>query len=213
MKKNIHWSKPVAFLALVSITLVGLKMPANAVPSPTPTQSTTPTPSRPTSAGLVGQCRAAKKATFIYPQRSTSGTTVRSLAINEKVTLADNGSSGWIAISSPAIGYVQASDLKRCDTVTTTTPPTGTTPVKPANLCRKVIYPGAEGLAIRSTPDRSASSIGGIKTGITVTLKTDPPQYTVDSAGRSWVEITAPIAGWITDGYPSTKNVNLGPCS
>jgi hypothetical protein len=71
--------------------------------------------------GLVGQCRAATKRIFVYSQRSTTSQTVRTLAPNEQVTLADDGAAGWVAINSPEVGYVRASDLTTCQAVN---PPT-----------------------------------------------------------------------------------------
>ncbi|MCA1992702.1 MAG: SH3 domain-containing protein, partial [Coleofasciculus sp. S288] len=142
MKTMSHWGKPVALFA-IGLSVVGsLQTPASAVPSfaiASSIEKSNPasllaqdTPAQPAAApgSLVGQCRAAKQRIFVYSQRSTSSQTLRTLAVNEQVTLADNGSGGWIAISAPVTGYVQAANLKLCQGQTT--PPDETT----SNLCR-----------------------------------------------------------------------------
>ncbi len=218
MKKMSHWAKPVALFAIVLSAVGSMKAPA-AVSGTTP--ANTIQDSEPTSfqrqgnfrlaqGGLVGQCRAAKQRIFVYSQRSTTSQTIRTLAPNEQVTLADNGSGGWIAISSPATGYVQANNLTACSGVVVKPTPT---PNQTSSLCRVVTYNGPEGgLAVRSRPEKSAPRIAGVYLGSRVTLRTSPPPSTLDREGRAWVEITAPSRGWISNGFPSTKSTNTGPC-
>ncbi|HEY9675837.1 MAG TPA: SH3 domain-containing protein [Waterburya sp.] len=231
MNKLGHWSKPVAIVAL-TLTAVGeLNAAVTALPS-TPTTKVTQKSqwnspggqdNYQLAQGLVGQCRAAKQRIFVYPERSTSSQSIRTLAENDGVILADTGVNGWIAISAPVAGYVQARDLTLCNSSTkrptpaptpTPTPaptpsptPTPTpTPTSSANSCRKVIYP-PEGLAVRNTPVLSAPRIGGVYVGNTVKLA-NPRQSEKDSQGRTWVKISQPTSGWISSGFP---NGNLGP--
>jgi hypothetical protein len=149
--------------------------------------------------GLIGQCRAAKKRIFVYTERSTSSQTITTLAPNQEVTLAGDGSSGWIAISAPETGYVQAMDLKLCNNATQ--PDSDST----ANLCRRVTVP--EGLSIRQSPSPNAARVGGVFVGNTVKLAT-PRQSQKDSQGRTWIQITAPRSGWVSSGFPEG---NLSP--
>jgi hypothetical protein len=161
---------------------------------------------------LVGQCRAAKQRISVYPERSTTSKVITTIAPNVEVTLADNGAAGWVAISAPVTGYVQANNLKPCAGETVSRPP-APSPSKPspsipegARVCRKVVYP-PEGLAVRKVPELDAPRIAGVYVGDTVTLAS-PRQTQKDSEGRTWVLISAPTQGWISSGFP---NGNLDP--
>jgi hypothetical protein len=146
--------------------------------------------------GLVGQCRAAKQQISIYSDRSTTSKTVRTLAANQEVTLADTGTGGWIAVSAPVAGYVQTRDLKLCATGSKPVPTTG-------SVCRVPKI----GLAIRQNPAKSAVVIGGVGPQDTVRL-VDPRESQKDADGRTWIRISAPVAGWISSGFPEG---NLNP--
>ncbi|HAX85446.1 MAG TPA: hypothetical protein DCY91_04055 [Cyanobacteria bacterium UBA11370] len=199
MKKMSHWGKPIALFTVILSTVVGLNAPGTAVTS-LPTDNTTESPSNIQLAqGLVGQCRAAKQRIFVYTERSATSQTVRTIGLDEEVTLADSGSAGWIAISSPATGYVQARDLKPCKGGNQPDPGSG------AGVCRKVTV--AQGLTIRQSASPSAALVGGVLSGNTVKLA-NPKQSQKDSQGRTWIQITAPKAGWISSGFPDG---NLGP--
>lgn len=225
MKKMSHWGNPVALCAVV-LSAVGMNAPTAAIASTTTANNIEK--SEPTSLqrqgnfqlaqGIVGQCRVAKQRIFVYSQRSETSQTLRTLAPDEKVTIADNGVRGWIGINEPEVGYVRAEDLTKCPESaarpkpTTTTTTTTNTTTTGSGVCRVVIYKGLEGLAIRDQPDRNARRVGGVYPGNQVTLKSDPPEQKVDSEGRAFIEVTAPTAGWISYGYPSAKSSNLGPC-
>jgi Bacterial SH3 domain len=217
------WGKPITILAVLSIAAGGINIPANAgnsnspsnttsspkqSPVPNPSEKPTPQPSViPFANTLIGQCRAAKRSIFIYSQPNTTSKSVRTLAAGEEVILADNGSAGFIAISSPTPGFVEAKDLTSCGGKISTP-----TPTPSGNGCRKVADKDKVGLVVRSQPNRTGSVVGGVGYGTTVTLKTDPPQYSKDSNGRSWVEITAPLSGWVSNGFPEAKTTNLVSC-
>lgn len=220
MKKIGQWSKPVALCALV-LASVG-ELSASAVASTTATtisqqSESTSLQNRGNSqlaqASVVGQCRTTKRGIFVYTERSATSQSIRSLAPGEQVTLADNGSNGWIAISTPVAGYVQASELKSCQTPTPPQPQPQPSPQprpqpqpQGSNICRNVIYP-PEGLAIRRNPVLSDQRIGGVYVGNTVRLAS-PRRTEKDSQGRTWIYITQPTAGWISSGFPEG---NLGP--
>ncbi len=231
MKTINSWGKPFTILAL-GLSIVGsLNAPSTAVTN-TMTANVAQNPELNLSGrqgniqlaqSVVGQCRAAKQRIFIYPERSTSSQSIRTLAPDEQVTLADSGAAGWVGISFPIAGYVRANDLKACPGGTRppgTQPPasgggsqSGTNPPASgggsqsrANMCRKVIAP-PEGLAVRNTPVVSAPRTAGVYLGNTVRLA-NPRETQRDSQGRTWVRITAPATGWISSGFPNT---NLGP--
>lgn len=209
MKTISHSSKLVALLVLVFSAVGELSVSATAVSSTTATDSIQQ--SQPTSfvsqsnfqvaqGNLVGQCRAAKQRIFVYTERSTTSQTVRTIGPNQQVTLADNGSNGWIAISSPVTGYVRASDLKLCQGGTQPPPQT-------SNLCRTVT--AQDGLSVRQNPSFASARVGGVFLGNTVTLA-NPQQSQVNpqEGNRTWIRIVAPTAGWISSGFPEG---NLGP--
>lgn len=213
MKMISYWGQP--FAVFVVLTAVGnLIAPASAVPN------TTTDNMQLAQRDLVGQCRAAKARITIHRQPSSSSPSDRVLATDERVTLADNGNgNGWIRISAPIAGFVEASDLTSCsgNVVVNPTPKPAPAPAPTTatttSLCRVVTYNGPEGgLAIRSRPERTAPRIDGVKLGDRITLRTSPPPANVDKDGRDWVEVTAPSRGWISNGFPSTKAMNVSNC-
>lgn len=214
MKKMSYWLGPIALFALVLSNLGTMNAPANAV-----TNTTTDNPiaeSEPTPLGrqgnfelaqnLVGQCRAAKQRIFVYSQRSTSSSSLRTLDTNEQVTLADNGSGGWIAISAPTVGYVQASNLTTCTTATK--PPSTNPPSTGAGICRIV----TRDLSIRQGPGQGSATIGGVAKDATVKLASPQQSQTNASENnRVWVKIVAPATGWVSSGVSAYPEGNLGP--
>ena len=171
--------------------------------------------------GLVGQCRAASRSIFVYRERSSASPT-RALEPNEQVVLAEeDGRGGWIAISSPIRGFVEARDLKRCseepeEVVIRPRPPRSeevvTRPRSPrSNLCRQVTYQGIEGVVVRERPDIYSRPLSTVFFEERVTLN-NPPQSRVDSEGREWVRLTSPVVGWMSNGFPATGDLNLSAC-
>ncbi|MDY7015699.1 MAG: SH3 domain-containing protein [Cyanobacteriota bacterium] len=148
--------------------------------------------------GLVGQCRAAKRPIFIYSERSTTSNRVRALSTNDRVTLADNGGDGWIAVNAPVTGFVQTADLKLC---------TQASPPQPSpDLCRQTTVD----LNVREEPNLNARVVRLLRAGQQVTLESD--RTTTDANGRVWAEISSPVAGWIST-RPDEGRSNITPCS
>jgi len=216
MKKMSYWFEPIALFALVLSVLGAINAPATAVTNTTtnnPIQESEPTSfqrqgSFELAQNLVGQCRAAKQRIFVYSQRSTSSSSLRTLDTNEQVTLADNGSGGWIGISSPTVGYVQASNLTTCTTATK--PPSSNPPSSGtgAGICRIA----TRDLAIRQTPSLGSVSIGGVAKDATAKLASPQQSQTNASENnRVWVKIVSPATGWITTGVSAYPEGNVGP--
>ncbi|MBE9128484.1 MULTISPECIES: SH3 domain-containing protein [unclassified Coleofasciculus] len=216
MKRMNYWGKPVALLVFLVSPVGGLEAtgavmtPTTSAPSSVATESIS---SREKSdfdlaQGLMGQCRAAGNSIFVYSERSTVNP-IRALQPNEQVKLAEeSGRAGWIAISSPISGFVQAKDLKPCSNAGGNSEEVS----RPSpGRCRRVVYDGSEGVAIRERPDQNAPRISGVFFGDSVTLA-NPPQFRLDSEGREWVRIVAPAAGWMSNGFPSTGDINLRAC-
>ena len=210
MKTISHWGKriavsiPILTLALSPVgswdaiaSVTAQSAIANTATDSSPANSTqelTPTLSQSMGniqlAQLAGQCRAAARTMDIFTEPSVGPTSdiVRTLEPNQRVTLAGEGSAGWIQVSVPTNGYVIARYLKPCSG--------NPTPVK--GTCRRVVTP--EGLVVRSQPNSSSSLLGSVLVGTTVRLT---GSSNVDSTGRTWVEISAPRSGWISSGFPS----------
>ncbi|NEQ66289.1 MAG: hypothetical protein F6K21_12440, partial [Symploca sp. SIO2D2] len=193
------WREPIALLAVVLTTFGGIKTAAASFPE-TETANIKPTSERfselqgnwQLAQVLVGQCRAAKQRIFVYTQRSIYSPTIRTIAPNEVVTLADSGSDGWIAIRSPVVGYVQTTELKDCQPQATppqaNNPPRSNPSPKPSSRsCRLVTYKDdeVEGLVIRSEPNSSSRRVSGVLPGERVILKNIPLPLVRDSEGRS----------------------------
>lgn len=237
MKKMSYWGQSMALLALVLSAVGSVNSLATAATSTKTANSIQKSESTSLqhsgnlqlAQGIVGQCRAAGRRIFVYSQRSTTSQTVRTLSPNEQVTLADDGAAGWVAISSPEVGYVRASELISCPVAERPTPrprlrprprPAASPAPAPATAtnqtssrCRIVTYNGPEGgLAIRTQPDRNAPRIAGVNFGEKLTLRTSPPPSNLDKDGRDWVEVIAPSRGWISNGFPSTNSTNIAPC-
>lgn len=135
---------------------------------------------------------------------STTPATVNAVAGRNWVQITlSNGATGWIANGAPGTG----GNLILCSPVATNPVPTPTIAPTNTGVCRLVRSPIGGGLAIRSTP--SGASIGGVANGQTVTL-VNPPVTRVDG-GRQWLQISAPSAGWVSNGQPSSSG-NLGAC-
>ncbi|MCA1991933.1 MAG: SH3 domain-containing protein [Coleofasciculus sp. S288] len=225
MKMMNSWGKPITLLVLVSSVVWSLETTATVVPGITSANLTFETEfilsqkrsSVQLTQGLIGQCRAASRSMFVYRERSNANP-IRALEPNEQVALAEEaGREGWIAISSPIRGFVEARDLKTCssqeprESREPREPRRTPSPPPSSNLCRQVSYEGTEGLAIRARPDANSSRVGGVFFGDRVRL-TNPPQFQVDNQGREWVKIAAPVVGWMSNGFPSTGDINLEAC-
>ncbi|MDX2244515.1 MAG: SH3 domain-containing protein [Leptolyngbyaceae cyanobacterium bins.302] len=83
-------------------------------------------------------------------------------------------------------------------------------PISPTDpLCRQVARP-PEGLAIRRSPSTSAAQIDGVGLRERVLITTNPATTSKDGAGRTWVQISQPSPGWVSNGFNPT---NLSVCS
>ena len=195
-------------ITTVLATSLGLSSFAN---SPTSSQSLVAQ----ASGSLIGQCRAAKQATAVYKEAVATSPIVASLKMGDRVTLAENGGqAGFIAVSAPATGYVQSMNLKLCAGAPVPMP-TPTPAPDAKSLCRQVartrLLLDSNGLNIRSTADAGAAVVGGVVPGAKVTLTTSPATTKDDSAGRVWVKISDPAAGWVSNGFRGGQS-NLVMC-
>ncbi|MGK7928559.1 MAG: hypothetical protein AB4290_25545 [Spirulina sp.] len=170
------------------------------------------------SQSLAGQCRLSNRRVDVYSQPSVdpSSQTLATLEPNVQLVLAGNGQQGWISVRQPVEGFVIARHLTQCSGASAAKPPrqpqpqpSPSAPVTPAltNLregsCRMAIVD----LAIRSRPNaETGSEIGSVKQGATATLT---GKTSSDRDGRLWLQISAPIRGWISGGRSGGSNVIL----
>ncbi|GAB4300534.1 MAG: hypothetical protein Fur0025_40250 [Oscillatoriaceae cyanobacterium] len=77
------------------------------------------------------------------------------------------------------------------------------------SLCRRVRTP--DGLIVRDRPDPNSPQIGSLPPNAQVTLSPDWRGITGPD-GRIWVEISSPMRGFITNGFPTVAS-NLELCS
>ncbi len=131
----------------------------------------------------IGECRAAKQGIFVYDKPDSSGRKIRSILTNEEVTIAGTNENGWIAISSPANGFVQTVDLKSCEGG-------NRPPGENTGSCRRVTDLVGQGLNIRAQPNTESDIIGSLFAGDIVRLKST--ENRVDPTGRNWVAIASP---------------------
>ncbi|MEB3292433.1 MAG: SH3 domain-containing protein [Synechococcales bacterium] len=149
-----------------------------------------------TASTLVGQCRAAKQQTTIFQERSASSKALTIVKVNEKVTLAENtASEGMISVSAPVKGFIQTVNLKPCPGQ----------PKPDTSVCRMVTQ--TKGLVIRKEPG-TGEVVGGVKLNEKVTLA-GTTSKTIE--GRIWVEVSKPMAGWISSGLENGSK-NLDSC-
>lgn len=188
----------------VALSIVGgISAPVMAIPNPLAANSTQESvaPSLPTQGevqlaqNLIGQCRAANRTIDIFSQASVAPASeaLATLQTNSRVTLADNGSAGWIGVSSPTNGYVIARYLKACSG----NPPVGTNTCRTANVA----------LSIRPNPNNTQGNQIGTVAAAGVVKLTNPEQSQVDTTGRTWIRIVSPLSGWVSSGFPEG---NLG---
>ncbi|MDP8935090.1 MAG: SH3 domain-containing protein, partial [Cyanobacteriota bacterium] len=77
------------------------------------------------------------------------------------------------------------------------------------NSCRKVTP--KEGLAVRQNPDPKSPRVGGVPINTQVTLSQSATSVKA-SDGRLWIQISAPVKGYVATGYPNNE-ANLGSCT
>lgn len=181
-------------VATGAIAAVGSGLPAFAETVPTGLQ----TVKQPVllAQQLTGQCRQVNRQVAVFTAANCNSGASRLLPQGARVTLnANQATNGFIAIQGG--GFVQTANLTNCTT------PTG-------NLCRRVIQ--TEGLIIRQNPDPDSRQMGFAAFNSQVTLTTDPPTAQTGAQNRSWVQISAPNPGWVSNGFVSGGTSNLGLC-
>lgn len=209
--KVMHLRRSVPVLAVIAIATTGMSHSAIAQTDITPSQTSV----KSAQASLAGQCRATKLQMPIFREANTTSEALQLLSANAEVTLGDNrvNRRGFIRISAPVEGYVEAVNLKPCTastgvttTDTTQTPATAST----ADLCRRVARP-PQGLVIRREPTTTSARLGRVAYLGRVTLSATPATEKKDEV-RNWVEISSPVRGWVSNGLLTEEESNLGFC-
>ncbi len=212
--KKMYKGRSVPVLAVIAIATTGMSTSAIAHSDITPSQASV----KLAQASLAGQCRATKLQIPIFREANTTSEALQLLSPNAEVTLADNrvNRRGFIRISAPVEGYVEAVNLKPCtastgvtSTDTTQTPATSSTS-STTDLCRRVARP-PQGLVIRREPTTTSVRLGRVAYLGRVTLSATPATEKKDEV-RNWVEISSPTRGWVSNGLLTEEESNLGYC-
>lgn len=153
---------------------------------------------------LIGDCRQTNRQldVFAMPGVEHQVDRVSVLDSRTQVTLTGWGANGWVEISAPVEGYAIARHLAMCPGDRRQTPvAAASTSNVTDGECRVAI----RDLAIRTRPTRPARTVGGVPGGTTMTL-TGETQY--DSINRrTWLEISAPKAGWVSGSVGTASNL------
>ena len=275
MNKILNWGKSTALTMLIIGSFGGLKAQATnqtSVSLTTPPKTPSAQLNKPIqlaqSFGLQGQCWATRDTVFVY--RSPGSDPVRIEPLQQVTIAESNANNGWIAISSPVVGFVPERQLQPCgnigfgnnpnvinfpppgnfppsngfpntafppDSLSSTVFPAPTPIPPPLNpptsvffpptnnsfpqssfntgngnnaLCRRVIFEEQIGLIVRQGPGRNHGRAGKVYFQDQVILS-NPPQVRSDNKGREWVRISAPNAGWVSNGF-GRGDSNLGFC-
>ncbi len=121
---------------------------------------------------LIGECRAAREGTFIYYEPRSDSGKVRALQVGDRVTLAGNGASGWIAVSEPTVGFVPTTALKLC-------------------TAEKMTQCARTGTFIYEKPSSQSSLIRSVLANEKVIVSTEVVE--------GWYQVFEPIAGYIQE--------------
>ncbi len=79
----------------------------------------------------------------------------------------------------------------------------------PSRLCRRVFEP--RGLVVHVRPTPNSPTVGGVPYRSQVTITPDSKGIR-GPGGRTWVKITKPLSGFVSNGYPEGRS-NLISCS
>lgn len=151
----------------------------------------------------------ARVGTFIYENPSTGSRTIRSVLPNESVVVTTELVEGWRTVLEPRAGFIQQARLKECENASSRVRSISSTRVIPTtSFCHRVTPSVDPGLNVRSGPTEAATVVDTLAPGTVVRLRSTTAQ--MDSTGRSWVPIIAPVSGWVSDGFPGNQT-NLRP--
>lgn len=207
MKTAFQWGKPTALISVLLLGAGSLPAPASAIES----LSVENESSYQVAQATTDLCRRVnvKEGLIVREQASAGSRLLDSVAYNGQVALvqgykeiAGTDNRVWVEISSPVRGYVSIgfannkTNLGMCPGAATPNPSPGST----ASLCRQVDARKApQGLLVRADASSTSASRGGIAANARVTLvsgyKLVPDK---NGQARNWVEITAPIAGYVS---------------
>jgi len=155
---------------------------------------------------LVGQCRRTGRLERIYDAANLAANAVGDLESGVVITLAgevNQPAFGWIRISAPLDGYIQAAFLNGCDGG-----------IAPSLDCGIVTQ---SELALKPSASTLSDPIGTLlfEQGFNITGAPQMQSYPPSQAGRMWVPIDRfGTTGWVTESAPDSygNNFRRVPC-
>lgn len=151
---------------------------------------------------LMGECRQVNQRVEVYSQRGG----------NEVIATLDRGTeviigepddlAEQIYVGLPVAGFIPTNVLTYCNTtLPEINPSTG-------SICINYRVDPIVGLPIRNMPSPQSEERDFVFPKERVTIIN-----TRNENGIEWLQISHPIAGWIENGNPITRDFNTTPCS
>lgn len=152
---------------------------------------------------LLDQCRQVKREVLVYQNPASDSPTVGSLAQGTEVQLAqDEVVDGWIAIREPGEGFLQTADLASCGLYSV---PESSGLIREA--CVNYQVSQDNGLEVYALNDRRSNVLDYV-------FPTEKIRFNqmLESGGLEWLQIIAPVDGWIENGLVNSDTQNTSPC-
>lgn len=195
MKLINRWPKNTISISLVGLGIVGLTAPCFAanpnqfqdIQSSASERILQPNQGEYLVAQVSPSCRRVvnRNGLDVRLQPTTSSTAVGMVNYGRNVSIESRGINGWVPISVPLQGYVNANSLGACNI-----------PISvPTTNCRSVV--GSRGINVRPTPSNQGRSVGFVPTGRRVMVE--------NLGANGWVPIIAPLKGYV-------QSTNLAYC-
>lgn len=202
MRKNFALSIPILTVGLVSTVFQSLAFAGNLAESFQTAQ-------------LTNQCRQVNQDVSLYENASVESVSAGFLRKGTEVNLAqDRVIGGWIAVDTPVAGFLRAMNLAPCGSYPVPAPSVPTnvdTSVGvnvPTEVCINYRVSQEDGLEVYESDNQSSPVIDYV-------FPTEKVKFTQASARGDveWLNITAPIEGWIENGILGSDSSNTSSCS
>ncbi|MBD2464887.1 hypothetical protein H6G89_28185 [Oscillatoria sp. FACHB-1407] len=223
-KVRIGFVGCIAALSLVTTVMSGLPSQAvsdrptqdneaaEAIPSSGAASPVAPAPAMEVAQGLVGQCRETLRIERVYGGADLEAVRVTDIPAGTRITLASNPNRGWVQISSPIGGFVQAAFLLPCRSGNApVTPPAAVPNTTGSAVCGVVTtqFP----LTVRRAPNTAAAATDALlfpNDGFRILGTPQVQAQPATENGRVWVQINRfGVTGWVAETGPGGVGANF----